>query len=204
MAPEIILTIQIIILSIGLFIFFVVLRELLFFGFAPFMSSHPEVMEKILAELRIRDDYVVYSLGYGRSGFLRAMEKKFPAVKLVGVDDHLWHCLLARLQIFFRHSRIKIKHAGYYAADISSANIVYCYLDVQILREIYKKLRVEPRAGAIIISSGFIIPYLEPIKVLKTEPKKRWFNFLIGGQEKVLTEKEKEYKPDNNIYYYEV
>jgi hypothetical protein len=75
---------------------------------------------------------------------------------------------------------------------------------VHILREIYKKLRVEPRAGASIISSGFVIPYMEPVRTLKTEPAKRWFNFLIGGAEKVLTEKEKEYKPDNNIYYYEV
>ncbi|MDD4902021.1 MAG: hypothetical protein PHE24_02690 [Patescibacteria group bacterium] len=204
MASTIIFIVQAIILFIVLFFIFIILRELLFFGFAPFLQSHPEVMEKILEQIEIRDDYVVYSLGYGRSGFLWAVEKKFPTVKLVGVDDSLWHCTLARLQIFFRGSRIKVKCADYYLADIKGANVVYCYLDVQILREIYKKLRVEPRAGAIIISSGFIIPFLEPIKVLKTEPKKRWFNFLIGGEEKVLTEKEKEYKPDKNIYYYEV
>jgi hypothetical protein len=65
-------------------------------------------------------------------------------------------------------------------------------------------LRVEPKPGANIISSGFVIPYMEAVITLKTEPRKRWFGFLGGGEEKVLTEKEKEYKPDNNVYFYEV
>jgi hypothetical protein len=204
MSPTILITTQVIILSLGIFVFFLILRELLFFGFAPFMQSQPELMEKILEQVNIRDDYAIYSLGYGRSGFLWAVEKKFPTIRLVGIDDSLWHCTLARLQILLRRSRIKVVHSGFYLADIRQANIVFCYLDVAILREIYKKLRVEPKAGAIVISSGFLIPFLEPVKILKTDPKHRWFNFLIGGTEKVLSEKEKEFKPDNNIYYYEV
>jgi len=204
MTQTIILIIEAIILSVGLFFLFIVLRQLLFFGFAPLLPSHPEVVEKTLEYLRIKDDDVIYSLGYGRSGFLLQLEKKYPNTELVGVDDHLWHCLLARLQILLHRSRIKVVWADFYKADIGRANVVYCYLDVHILRDIYKKLRVEPKAGATIISSGFIIPYLEAVRTLKIEPKKRWFNFLIGGAEKVLTEKEKEYKPDNNIYYYEV
>jgi hypothetical protein len=202
---QIIITIiQVAILSVVLFFIFINLRELLFFGFTPFLPSRPELMEKILAELEIRDDFAVYSLGYGRSGFLWAVEKKFPNAKLVGIDDSRWHCFLARLQIFLRGSHIKVEYSSFYKADIRPANIVFCYLDVGILREIYKKLRIEPQAGAYVISSGFIIPFSDPVKVLKTEPRKRWFNFLIGGQEKILTEKEKEYKPDDNIYYYEV
>ncbi len=204
MTPTLILIFEVILLSLGLFVVFIILRELLFFGFAPFLQSNPEVMERILEQVEIRDDYAVYSLGYGRSGFLWSVEKKFPTVKLVGIDDSLWHCAVARIQILFRGSRMKIKHSDYYLADIGPANVVFCFLDVEILREIYKKLRIEPRAGAVIISSGFVIPYLEPVKILKTEPKKRWFSFLIGGAEKVLTEKEKEYKPDNNVYFYEV
>jgi hypothetical protein len=204
MSPVLIITIQVVVLSLGLFFVFLTLRELLFFGFAPFIQSRPELMEKILEQVEIKDDYVICSLGYGRSGFLWAVENKFPGVKLIGIDDSAWHCFLAKIQVLLRHSRIQIRHADYYQADISRANIVFCYLDVEILRDIYKKLRVEPRAGATVISSGFIIPFSDPVRTLKTEPKKRWFNFLIGGEEKVLTEKEKEFKPDNNIYYYEV
>jgi hypothetical protein len=204
MSHTIIIIIEAAVLSAFLFMIFLALRELLFFGFAPFLPSHPEVMEKILEQVRIKDDDVVYSLGYGRSGFLWALENEMPGVKLVGVDDSLWHCTIARLQVLIRRSRITVVRSGYYKADIRKANIVFCYLDVSILREIYKKLRIEPKGGATVISSGFVIPYLEPVRILKTQPKKRWFNFLIGSAEKVLTEKEKEYKPDNNVYYYEV
>jgi hypothetical protein len=194
----------IIIIFTSLFVALTILRELLFFGFAPFLPSQPEAMEKILEQVLIREGHNVYSLGYGRSGFLWAVEKKYPNVKLVGVNNDLWLCLLARLQVFLRRSRIKIVYKNYYQANIRKANVVYCYLDVRVLREIYKKLRIEPKAGAVLISSGFIIPYLEAIKVLKIEPVKRWFNLFIGRGEKVLSEKEKEFKPDNNIYYYEV
>jgi hypothetical protein len=204
MNQTIILIIQAVILSAVLFFLFIVLRQLLFSGFAPFLPLHPEMIEKTLEKVRIKDDDVIYSLGHGRSGFLWALENKMPDMKLVGVDDSLWHCLLARLQIFLRRSRIKIVHSNYYQADIRKANLVYCCLDVKILREIYKKLRVEPKPGANIISSGFVIPYMEAVITLKTEPRKRWFGFLGGGEEKVLTEKEKEYKPDNNVYFYEV
>jgi len=60
------------------------------------------------------------------------------------VDDSLWHCLLARLQILLRRSRIKIVHSNYYQADIRKANLVYCCLDVKILREIYKNCALSP------------------------------------------------------------
>jgi hypothetical protein len=195
--------IQVIILSATFFVLFISLRQLLFFGFVPFLQSRPQVMDKILEQVMIRDDYTVYSLGSGRSGFLWAVEKRYPLVKLVGVCNGRWHFILACLQVFLRHSRVKVVYSDYYKADIRRANVVYCYLNVGILRELYKKLRVEPKAGAVVISSGFVIPFSDPVKIMKTEQKKRWFNFLIGGQEKILTEKEKEYKPDNNIYFYE-
>jgi hypothetical protein len=196
--------IEVVILSAVLFFIFIFLRQILFFGFAPFLPSNPQTVEKILQQLLIRDDYTVCSLSYGRSGFLRAVEIKYPAVKLIGYEDSWLHCLSAKAQVLLRRSRIKVVRSNYYKSDISRANIVYCYLDVERLREIYKKLKIESPAGAVIVSAGFIVPHLECVKILKTEPRKRWFSFLVGGQEKVLTEKEKEYKPDNNVYFYEV
>lgn len=187
-----------------IFMLFVILRQILFYGFAPFFPSSPETMEKILERLRIEKKFTIFSFGHGRSGFLRAVERKYPGVKLIGVEENSLHCLIARLQIFLHRSRIKIIRSDYYRVKIKDANIVYCHLDAGILRDIYKKLRLEPRSGAVIISSGFIVPYLEHQKILKTESKKRWYNFLVGKQEKILTEKEKEFKPDNNIYFYEV
>lgn len=187
-----------------IFSLFVVLRQIFFFGFAPFFPSHPEKVELILKNVRIDNDKTIYSLGHGRSGFLRAVEKKYPKAKLIGVEDDLGHCLIARLQAFLQHSRIEIRHSDYYRADISDANIVYCYLDIPVLRNLYKKLRVESRAGAVIISSGFVVPYFRHPKILKTEKTKHWFDFIAGKHEKVLTEKQKEHRPDQNVYIYEV
>lgn len=192
------------ILFVFIFGLFIVLRQIFFFGFAPLFPSRQKKVEMILKNVKINNGQTIYSLGYGRSGFLRVIEKRYPRVKLVGVKNNHWHCLIARLQVFLRRSRIKIRYSDYYRADISDANIVYCFLDVPILRDIYKKLRVESRSGAVIISSGFIIPYLKHPKILKTEISKHWFDFIVGKHEKVLTEKQKEHKPDQNVYIYEV
>lgn len=195
---------QVIILSAILFSVFIFLRQILFYGFVPFLPSRPEVMERILKEVDIREGDAVYSLGYGRSGFLAVAEKRFPRAKLVGIEDSWWHFLIAKLQVVIRRSRIKVVHSSFYKADIREANVVYCCLDVDMLREMHKKLKIEPRAGAVIISMGFLIPYLEPLKVVETKEVRRWFSFLTGGHEKVLTIKQREHKKDNNFYFYEV
>jgi hypothetical protein len=196
--------IHVAVLAIVLFSLFIFFRQILFFGFTPFLPSRPDVIEKILSELAIKKGMAVYSLESGRTGFLGITEKKHPGLKLVGVKNESFGCLMAKLQAFLKGSKIKVKKVDFYKIDIRDANIVFCYLDTKDLREMYKKLKIEPRSGAIIVSLGFVIPYLEPLKIVKTEEKKRWYNFFIGRHEKIITEKEKEFKRDNKIYFYEV
>lgn len=204
MTTTLLFEIESVIVFICIFGLFVVLRQILFYGFAPFFSSSPEKVDLILSNVRIDNKFTIYSFGHGRSGFLRVIEKKYPGTKLIGVENSRWHCFTNRLQVFLRGSRIKIRYSDYYRVDISDANIVYCYLNIPVLRNIYKKLRIEPRAGATIISSGFVIPYLKYSRILKTEKSQHWLNFVAGKHEKVLTEKQKEHKPDQNVYIYEV
>lgn len=194
---------QIVVISIFLFSLLIFLRHLLFFGFAPLVPHRPEVVEKILKEINPEPDAVFYSLGYGRSGFLFLAEKMCPQGKFFGVDEGFLSTIFSRLQIFLKKSKIKIIKSDYYKADIQRADVVYCYLNPEELRDLYKKLKLEPKSNAFVISSGFLVPYLDPLKVLKTEPKKKWYDFLINHK-KVLTIKQKEHTRDNNVYFYQV
>lgn len=196
-------TIPIVAISAFLFGLLLFLRHLLFFGFNPLVPHRPEVVEKVLQELNPPSNAVFYALGAGRSGFLAGAEKRCPQGKFFGVDRGLGSSLLSRLQILLKKSRIKVVKSTYYKADLRRADVVYCYMNPEELRELYKKLKLEPKTDAFVVSSGFLIPYMEPIKVLKTEPKKRWYGFLINHK-KVLTIKEKEHTRDNNVYFYQV
>jgi hypothetical protein len=195
--------VTIVIISICLLIILLLLRQLLFFGFVPFLPHRPEIIERILKELNPPDNAVFYSLGYGRSGFLPLAKKRWPQNEFVGVDEGFISFWVSKLQALLKKEKIKILHSDYYKTDLRRANVIYCYLAPEELREMYRKLKVEPRVDAIIISVGFVIPYFDPIKTIKTEPKKTWYNFLIRHK-KVLTIKEKEHTRDENIYIYQV
>jgi hypothetical protein len=190
-------------LTVFLFGLLLVLRHLLFFGFAPMVSHRPEVIKKILDEINPEPDTVFYSLGYGRSGFLDIARQRCPKGEFIGVDEGFVSACLSRLQLFLRKINIKVLCCDYYKADLRRAQVVYCYLNPEELRDLYKKLKLEPRTDAIIISAGFVVPYLDPIKVIKTEQKKKWYGFLTSHK-KVLTIKEREHTRDDNIYFYQV
>jgi len=192
--------------SITAFLFglLLVIRHLLFFGFAPFVPHRPEVIEKILKEINPASGTVFFSLGCGRSGFLELARKKCPDGTFIGVEEGAISSCISRLQTCLKGMRdIKVVHSDYYKTDLHRANAVYCYLNPEELRDLYKKLKLEPRTDAIIVSVGFAIPYLDPIKIMKTEQKKKWYGFLISHK-KVLTIKEKEHTRDDNVYFYQV
>lgn len=180
-----------------------VLRHLLFFGFVPFIPHRPEVIERILKELDPPEKPVFYSLGYGRSGFLPLARKKWPDGEYIGADCGLISAWISKLQALLKREKLRILHSDYYRVNIKRANVVYCYLSPEDLRELYRKLKIEPRVDAVIISVGFVIPYLDPIKTIKVESKKVWYGFLIRHK-KVLTIKEKEHTRDDNVYFYQV
>jgi hypothetical protein len=185
------------------FCLFVFLREILFFGFAPFFPSRPEAIKMILNEIQPREKMFFYSLSYGRSGFLYEAEKRFPDARVCGTEKTFLSFWLSRIQLFLRRSRIKASRKNYYKTDLRRSDVVYCHLDPKELREMYRKLKLEPKSGALVISDGFVVPYLEPLKVMPLPESKRWFSFLIRHR-RVLTSKEREHKRDNNVYFYEV
>ena len=74
------------VLLIVVFFFASQFFNVIFRGYAPFISSKPEVIKAIMQELKLKEDVIVYELGCGKAGFLRAIEEKYPQAKLIGVE----------------------------------------------------------------------------------------------------------------------
>ena len=61
--------------------------NIIFHSYPPFISSSSKNITKIIKTVKINGDETVYELGCGRARFLRMFEKKYPNLKLVGVEN---------------------------------------------------------------------------------------------------------------------
>jgi hypothetical protein len=174
-------------------------------GFAPFISSRPWVVKELfgeLAKLKIKEKPRIYSLGCGRSGFLYEAGKRFPGAELIGVEHDLIAYLLAKLQLLLRRTDIKlIYQRRLYELDISRADLVYCYLEIEQLRDLPKKFRFECEPGTIVFSNGYPIPNLSGERTIELPSKKRKLGFL-ARRKKFFRSKDKEGKRANLVYFY--
>jgi hypothetical protein len=155
------------------FVFFVVqFFNICFRGFAPFISTRPKVIAKIISELKMRKDATVYELGCGRAGFLRALRKKYPQAKLIGIEYSFLPYLLGQIQNSFTGCKLKIIKKNFLKVDLSRADVIYCYLNEASMKALEGKFNKECKSGTVIISYMFSLPNMKSEKELAVRNEK--------------------------------
>ena len=163
------------IISIAVLLFVAIVLSIQFFyialgGYAPFFLTKEKVMKKIIDEISFGDDEVVYELGCGNAGFLRAVEKKFPELKkLTGVEWFFFPYLIGSIQTSLKRSKIKILKKNFFEIDLEDADVVYCFLNKKTMRGLKDKFLRECKKGTQIISYQFTLPEIKPEKVIDLE-----------------------------------
>jgi len=183
---------------ITVFIFDLLLR-----GFLPFLPSRPWVVEQIMGELELpeRDHYLFIALSTGRSGFFHALEKKYPQAELIGVEPSLFPYLVAKIQSWIRPTRIKVVHQPVHRVKVKEADFIYSHLYPDAMDGLGKKLKFECKPDTVVVSTGFNIPDLEPVKVIDLPDRKGRFDFLSKNQ-KLFQRKSKRYRKEKKAYFY--
>ena len=154
--------------------------NIIFRGFAPFISTKGRVILKILGEIDYnRDKAKVYELGCGKAGFLRALEKKKPNWEYIGVEGSILPWLIAKIQTSLNHSKIKVLEKNLFHVNLADADLIYCYLNVEMMKKLEKKFKKECKSGAKIISYVFTMPNLQPEKVVELEDKSKIYFYTI-------------------------
>jgi len=141
--------------------------NILFRGFAPYVSTRTEVINKIINEIELKDGEKVYELGCGKAGFLRAFEQKNPKGKFFGFEYSFWPYAVAKLQLGMTDSNIKIYKKNIFKADLKDADLVYCYLNGPMMEKLEKKFSAECKPGTQIISYTFQMPNKQPTRVVE-------------------------------------
>ena len=149
--------------------------NIVFRGFAPFISTKFNAILSILKELELTGEENIYELGSGKAGFLREVEQKFNNSNLIGVEYSWWPYFLAQMQIKLSNSKIKLIRKDIFKVNLKEADVIYCFLSPEMMGKLEKKFRVECRSGTLIISYHFRIPSFEPEKVIKEEKNNIYF-----------------------------
>ena len=170
-----ILSFFLIVLLLALIFSAVQFFNIVFRGFAPFISTKFEAILTILKELELTGREHVYELGSGKAGFLRAVEQRFGNKKLTGIEYSFFPYFLAKIQIALSGSAIKILRKDMFKVNLKEADVVYCFLLPDMMNKLEQKFKNECRPGTLIISYHFKLPNITAEKVLKEGKNKIYF-----------------------------
>ena len=156
-----VLFLQIIILAVLLFFFQFFITQiynLVFRGYAPFVGTNKKALARILAEIKIGRQSLVYELGAGQAGFLRALRQKYPEAKLVGIEIAFLPWLIGNIQSALGRHKIDFSREDVFKTDLGQADLLYCYLNEKTMAGLEEKFTRELNPGAQVLSYQFALP----------------------------------------------
>lgn len=129
----------------------------------PLISTSQAVTLKALELAKIKPDQQVFDLGCGWSPFLFEAVKATPKAKLTGYDvltPVLW------LNRWRAKGRINFVRGDFFGANLSHADVIYCYLWDTIMADFYTKKWPTLKPGCRVISYDFPLKKLKPLRTV--------------------------------------
>ncbi len=126
---------------------------------APYVSTSPEVVYRMLELAKIVPNDIVYDLGCGDGRILIAAVKDFEAKGAVGyeINPSLYQTASDNIKKCKLENRIALFNEDLFKADLSKATVVTLYLTSWANEKLRPKLEDEIRPGTRIISHDFSI-----------------------------------------------
>ena len=134
---------------------------------ALYVSTSRAKIAAFMAAVPMKADQVLVDLGCGDGRVLREARKHY-GIRAVGYEINPLAYLKARI-FSFGSNKIKIRRQNFWEADLSDADVVFCYLYPDVMNRLATKLVDSLKPGAVVVSSNFSLPGLVPSKILKLE-----------------------------------
>ena len=142
---------------------------------APFLPTHPLVVEHMLRLANTNADDLVCDLGCGDGRIVICAATEFGA-RGVGIDCNPTRIREATACAAARgvSNKVSFQCGDLFAAKVANATVITCYLLPRLLLSIEKKLRLEARPGTRVVSHEFTFGHRCPEKteIIRTGPMK--------------------------------
>ena len=132
---------------------------------ALYVSTSRAKISACINAVPMTSDQKLVDLGCGDGRVLREAQKRY-GVRTVGYEINPLAYLKARL-FSFGSNKIKIRRQNFWEADLSDADVVFCYLYPDVMKRLADKLIASLKPGAVIVSSNFSLPGLVPSKIVR-------------------------------------
>ncbi|RLI05566.1 SAM-dependent methyltransferase [Candidatus Bathyarchaeota archaeon] len=135
--------------------------------YVPYISSPPEVVEKMLEMAEVSEKDALYDLGSGDGRILITAVKKFGVKKAVGVEvrEDLVKNSREEVKKLGLEKYVTIIHGDFYNVPIQEADVVTLFLTTSANERLKPKLEKELKEGARIVSHDYEILGWKPVKV---------------------------------------
>jgi SAM-dependent methyltransferase len=134
---------------------------------ALFVSTTTARIHALMDALPMKPGQLLVDLGCGDGRVLRLARERYQ-VTAVGYEINLMAYLKARLKCIGRRG-IRIKLQNFWHADLSGADVIFCYLFPDVLKELSIKLKAGLKPGAVVACCNFPIPGFVPTRVFRPD-----------------------------------
>ena len=134
-------------------------------GGALYVSTTKKRVAIALEHVPMTREQILMDLGCGDARVLRMAAKKY-RVQAVGFELNWLAYIKARTLCFFKKG-VTIKRKNFWNAEISNADVIFCYLYPDVMKRLGEKLKNSAKNGAYIISFNFSLPGFTPETVLR-------------------------------------
>ncbi len=132
---------------------------------ALYVSTARRRVKAFLDAVDLQPGQRLVDLGCGDGRVLRAACRRCP-VRAEGYELNPLAFLKARLLCLGR-SRVRVRLKNFWNVDLSSADVVFCYLFPDVMNRLARKIQRELKPGAMVVSCNFPLPGLAPAHILR-------------------------------------
>ncbi len=163
-------------------IFLVAISARSIYGFvigAPILFSPKKATEDALLECQAKPGEIFYDLGSGTGRTMLVAAKKF-GLHVCGFELSPPIAFVAKCNLWLHGVRkSNIYSKNFYHADLSGADIIFCFLTPKAMLRLKSKFERELSTGTRIISYAFSIPGWKPEKVIRNGTPGKVFYYII-------------------------
>lgn len=106
-------------------------------------------------------------LGSGSGGGVVFLARALPDLKVTGVETAPLVYLLSKLRVaLLAPANAKIRYRNIWQEDLSTYDLVYCFLSPVPMPEMYRKACKEMRPGTLFVSNSFTVPDHQPDRII--------------------------------------